>query len=929
MQPGALNPPVRVVVFAARPGDRYRSGRTLRALRRRGFDPIDACGQPPEELAALASAGPVWLVRAGGWPPAEVAFPPPSATGRPLCALGAVRPAPDDGERDDAHRWSLVLARTGGDLSSVRGELPPLASVYCGAPAAARLAARLAMGSPPADALAALAASPDLRLVRFSPLDVCDDERLRVLLAVTSLQQGGAERVVLDLFHELTGAGIRSRIVTLGRPTRAAFPAPSGTIDVSAREDRIAALAEAAASDAADLVHAHLLTGDEVERLGRAGVPIAITVHNTRPGWPEGLGDLGAQPASLLVACSLAVEADLRAAGLPIASRTIWNGIDLDRVRPSPTRDQAGKALRRKLGLAEADLVLLSIANPRPQKRLHLLPSVLASARAELFRRRIDRQVRLVLVGDKGDDAPLPSPAKLAAEALRLEIARLDMELHVRFAGSMGDVAPALAAADALVSVSGHEGLSLAHLEALAAGLPVIALDAGGTQELANENPAIAVLPSDAPPGRVAEVAVALALSRPGGGAAAIEASFSRARMAHRHAELYRRTIEAARGPRAGRGLLLVTNNFSTGGAQSSARRLLVGLAAAGARVSAAVLEEQPDYPTPGRRALGDANIPVLALPEAGSIDAAHAIGLLLERIDADPPAAVILWNALAEYKVLLADALLDIPVFDVSPGEMYFASLSRYFQRPRPGLPYRDARAYGARLAGVIVKFEAEAARASAVLGAPVHVIPNGVELGASRAPRREETGSDRLVIGTAARIAPQKRLPDLFAALRIAKADLPPHELRIAGGPERGSDGYAEELRRLAEGLELDVEWLGEVNDAASLLGAVDVFAMISEPAGCPNASLEAMAAGLPVIATDVGGASEQVEDGVTGRLVPRGDARAFASALVELGRDPDKRRAFGAAGRSRAEARFDVRRMVADYQAVCLGDRRRPPR
>ncbi len=93
--------------------------------------------------------------------------------------------------------------------------------------------------------------------------------------------------------------------------------------------------------------------------------------------------------------------------------------------------------------------------------------------------------------------------------------------------------------------------------------------------------------------------------------------------------------------------------------------------------------------------------------------------------------------------------------------------------------------------------------------------------------------------------------------------------------------------------------MEWLGELADSSALLDAIDLFAMISEPAGCPNASLEAMARGLPVIATDVGGASEQVVDGLNGRLVPRGDTAALAAALVELGRDATKRRAMGDAG------------------------------
>jgi hypothetical protein len=144
--------------------------------------------------------------------------------------------------------------------------------------------------------------------------------------------------------------------------------------------------------------------------------------------------------------------------------------------------------------------------------------------------------------------------------------------------------------------------------------------------------------------------------------------------------------VARRQGP--GRGLLIVINNFSTGGAQSSARRLLTGLAAEGVPVRAAVLEEQPADPTPGRRALDAAGIPVLALPPAGTLDPVEAVASLLEHLDQDRPQAVLLWNALAQYKILLADALLDVPIYDVSPGEMYFAALERYFARPRPGLP-------------------------------------------------------------------------------------------------------------------------------------------------------------------------------------------------------------------------------------------------
>jgi glycosyltransferase involved in cell wall biosynthesis len=157
------------------------------------------------------------------------------------------------------------------------------------------------------------------------------------------------------------------------------------------------------------------------------------------------------------------------------------------------------------------------------------------------------------------------------------------------------------------------------------------------------------------------------------------------------------------------------------------------------------------------------------------------------------------------------------------------------------------------------------------------------------------------------------------VLTALRLAQAHLPPHVLRIAGGVERGCDGYADELRRLAAGL--PVEWRGEVSASGPFLEGLDLFVLVAEPAGCPNASLEAMAAGLPVVATDVGGMAEQVEDGVTGRLVPPGDPAALAAALAELAGDPARRMAFGTAGRARVAERFSLARMVRDYRRVCL--------
>ena len=155
------------------------------------------------------------------------------------------------------------------------------------------------------------------------------------------------------------------------------------------------------------------------------------------------------------------------------------------------------------------------------------------------------------------------------------------------------------------------------------------------------------------------------------------------------------------------------------------------------------------------------------------------------------------------------------------------------------------------------------------------------------------------------------------LLRALRLAHDRLPPYVLKVAGAAEPGFPDHVRELRSLAEGL--SVEFVGEPADARDFMRTLDVFALVAEPAGCPNASLEAMALGLPVVATEAGGMSEQVVDGVTGRLVGREDEAGFADALVQLGRDTRLRTAMGLAGRDRARTRFSLTTMVDRYLNV----------
>jgi glycosyltransferase involved in cell wall biosynthesis len=120
---------------------------------------------------------------------------------------------------------------------------------------------------------------------------------------------------------------------------------------------------------------------------------------------------------------------------------------------------------------------------------------------------------------------------------------------------------------------------------------------------------------------------------------------------------------------------------------------------------------------------------------------------------------------------------------------------------------------------------------------------------------------------------------------------------------------------LRASLEGRER-VHLLGVRDDIPNLLAAADVFALASSWEGLPLAVIEAMAAGLPVVATDVGSVSEAVVHGKTGMLAPSGNGRLLIEALLALTTDAARRREMGAAARQRAQA-FGVRTMVESYE------------
>jgi glycosyltransferase involved in cell wall biosynthesis len=175
---------------------------------------------------------------------------------------------------------------------------------------------------------------------------------------------------------------------------------------------------------------------------------------------------------------------------------------------------------------------------------------------------------------------------------------------------------------------------------------------------------------------------------------------------------------------------------------------------------------------------------------------------------------------------------------------------------------------------------------------------------------------GEDDLLIGYVGRFVPIKDLSTLIKAFAIVRREVPHASLLMAGdGPSRT------ELEELARRMSLGtcVRFLGWWDDLPPLYAAIDICALSSLNEGTPVAIIEAMAAGKAVVATNVGGVADVIEDGRTGLLVPPRDAEALARALVRLATDADLRHRMGREAKDGVPARFSDERLAVDVDAL----------
>jgi len=276
--------------------------------------------------------------------------------------------------------------------------------------------------------------------------------------------------------------------------------------------------------------------------------------------------------------------------------------------------------------------------------------------------------------------------------------------------------------------------------------------------------------------------------------------------------------------------------------------------------------------------------------------------------------------HALAPFARGRADALVVTRRMDYAPNRIFAPWL---YNRAVDGVA-----AISAAVADALVR--------SGVARERIEIIPSGVDCDRFRPPNPAERKQARdalglaagdFAIGTVGMLEARKGQRYLIEAMRllrdgegagVAHATAVNARCFIAGTGALANELAAEiEARRLDDSVHL----MGVLDDSRSLLWALDIFAMPSLQEGLGVAALEAMACGLPVVASAIGGLVDAVEDGVSGIQVPVGNAPALANAIAQFSANPELRLAMGSAGRERAVAKFAIEAMARGTLALYL--------
>ncbi|MEV3902902.1 glycosyltransferase [Mycobacterium sp. NPDC050551] len=744
---------------------------------------------------------------------------------------------------------------------------------------------------------------------------------IRVMYVVPDLRVGGAERHAVALMPNLDPAHFDTAVVCIGEEG-ALFGELAGSAIHAVALNRNKRQAVRAVRDltremrafAPDVV---LTRGYNAETLGRIAARLArvphsvVWVHNHGDTTPRGLirrlADRALDRVTSAYYGLVRTQVDYLVNDLRYPAEKIHlihNGVDPDAFDSTDDRSAIHESR-----IGEADRVVGTFAMLRPEKDHETL--------VRAARLVVDRlpDTKFLLVGDG---------------ATRPDIERLVVELgltnHVVLTGARTDVPALLRAIDVFVLSSATvECFPISLLEAMAAGRPAVCTAVGGVPEMIQEGTTgYLVPPRD--PGALAERLVAVLSDR---------------ELAHRMGRAARTRVEESFSLRAS--VAATEHALRALVGESCARKAPLRLTAildvtfvGGAEMLLLDLFKHfdPDVVAPRLVCLREpgplaadflaAGFEVEVLHRSGRFDVRTLPRLVRSLRRAQTDAVLVTHHHRASLALgRIAARLARVPNLVAAHDMDLVASGQRVLPRWAVNtLAISDALVLLSAGQGDYLHRE-EGVGDRLLATTREVVIPNGIALPAAvtpdqraRARRLLDAEDGDVVVGVVARLSAQKAHQVLFEAVAKCAASVPQIRLVVIGGGER--DG---ELRELAHALDIHTRtnFLGIRRDVPDLLPGFDVACLSSVHEGVPITLIEAMAAGLPIVATDCGSVRDVVTDGENGFVVPVGDVAGFADRLHLLAGDALLRKRLSRNGRRRSEVDFRIENTARRYEEL----------
>ena len=744
---------------------------------------------------------------------------------------------------------------------------------------------------------------------------------MRVLYLVPDMHVGGAEKHVTMLMPGLDRERFEASVICIGEEGGLFHELEDHGIPARAlhrsRRQALATLRDLVVEMRRNAPHVVITRGYNAELLGRLAARFARVPHSIV--WNH--GDVGRRPLHRRVSDRLLdrvttayfgvaeVQRDHLTAGLgyPAGKVTIiHNGIAPEAFDPTSDRSTL-----RRLGVDDDEPVVAIVAVMRPEKDHS---TFLRGARLVL---QTVPRARFLVIGDG------PARPSVEDEARTLGIAD-----RVVFAGARSDVPELLRAIDVFALSSTTECLPISLLEAMAAGRPAVCTDVGGIAEvIVDGRTGLLVPPSD--PERMAAALVTLLADparRQSMGRAArlrLEEEFSLDVNIEKSQDALLDVAASAVPRPAGRplNLCVVLDETGVGGAEILLLDLFKQLDPDVVRPRLVCLRRAGSLAAQFR----DAGFEVEVLDRSGKFDTS-TLPRLVRSLRAHRTDAVLVTHHHRAALLLgrLAAKLAGVPVNVVAAHDMDLVEVGgRVLPKWAVAtLSLSDALVLLSPGQGDYLHRK-EGVGAGVATSVREVVIPNGILLGdpttadaRTRARDLLGAGPDDFVIGIVARLSAQKSHDVLLDAVARLRTTHPQARLVVVGGGDREL-----ELHRLATslGIAAGVQFLGNRADVPALLPAFDAFALSSVHEGVPIAVIEAMAAGLPVVATDCGSLRDMVADGEQGYVVPVGSSELLADRLALLAGDEDLRLRLGRGARERAEREFRIQDTAQRYERL----------